>query len=66
MTSAARTVFTLIALAVTLSDFNLIPCIVSVLIPEFLSTVLFAFLPHLIAKAALRPFHLTREERTGV
>lgn len=66
VTSAARSLFTLIALAMTLSDFNLLTCLLSVVLPEFLATVLFAFLPHLAAKAALRPFHLTRDERTGM
>lgn len=66
VTSAARSLFTLIALAMTLSDFNLLTCLLSVVLPEFLATVLFAILPHLAAKAALRPFHLTRDERTGM
>ncbi len=66
VTSAARGIFTLIALAMTLGDFNLITCLTDAVIPEFLATVLFAILPHLAAKAALRPFHLTREERTGM
>ena len=65
-TSAARALFTLIALAMTLSDFNLLTCLLSVVLPECLATVLFAILPHLAAKAALRPFHLTRDERTGM
>ena len=66
VTSAARSLFTLSALAMTLSDFNLLTCLLSVVLPEFLATVLFAILPHLAAKAALRPFHLTRDERTGM
>ncbi len=66
ITSAVRCVFTLAALAITLGDFNLLTCLTKAVIPEFFASVLFAFLPHIAAKLALRPFHLTREERTGM
>ena len=64
ITSAARAVFTLAALAMTLGSFNLITCLTDAVIPEFFAGILFAALPHITSKAALRPFHLTREERT--
>lgn len=65
VSAAARAVFTLLALVLTLGDFNLILCLTDIVVPEFLGSVLFAALPHIAAKLALRPFHLTREERTG-
>jgi len=66
VTSGIRCVFTLAALAMTLGDFNLLTCLTDAVIPEFFASVLFAFLPHVAAKISLRPFHLTREERTGM
>lgn len=66
VTCGARCVFTLTALAMTLAEFNLLTCLAKAVIPEFFASVLCAFLPHIAAKLALRPFHLTREERTGV
>lgn len=64
VTSAVRCVFTLASLAFTLNQFNLITCLTDAVLPELLAGLTFAFLPHLAAKLALRPFHLTREERT--
>jgi len=66
VTSAARGIFTLAALAMTLGEFNLLTCITDTVFPEFLANMLFALLPHYTAKLVLRPFHLTREERTGL
>ncbi|MBQ8185980.1 MAG: hypothetical protein IJ037_03815 [Clostridia bacterium] len=65
ISSAARVIFTLLALVLTVGDFDLILCIKDAVVPEFFASVVFAVLPHAAAKLALRPFHLTRDERTG-
>lgn len=62
---AARALFTLLALVLTLGEFNLIVCLTDAVIPEIFANLTFAILPHAAAKLALRPFHLTREERTN-
>ena len=61
ISSAARAVFTLITLAATVGDLNLVYAFVSVIIPEFISNLIFAVLPHTAAKLLLRP--ISRETK---
>lgn len=56
ITTLLRSVFTLITFAATLADLNLITVFTLAIIPEFLSTLVFSPLPHLLAKLILRPF----------
>ena len=56
-----RMLFTLVILLLTVSDFSFGYALRYVLLPEFLATSVFAFLPHLAAKASLRVFHKPRE-----
>ena len=56
ISSAARAVFTMITLAATVGDLNLVYAVGSVIIPEFISNIVFASLPHVSAKLLIRPF----------
>lgn len=56
VTSLFRMIFTLITLAATVGDINLITIFSSVLIPEFFANLVFALLPHLAAKLTLKHF----------
>ena len=58
-----RMAFTLVTLKLTVRDFSLGPALAKIALPEFSSTSVFAFLPHLAAKAAMRVFHKPREEK---
>lgn len=60
--SAARSVFTLITLSATLAEIDLVFVFKAVLIPEFLSNICFAFLPHLAAILFFSPFTHARKE----
>ena len=56
-------IFTFVTLAVTVSGFTVWQGLSGAVFPEFLSSMVFAALPHLAAKAALRVFHKPREEK---
>ena len=60
---AAHMLFTLAALAVTVDGFTVWQGLTDAVFPEFLASMVFAALPHLLAKAALRVFHKPREEK---
>lgn len=60
---ALHMLFTLATLALTVEGFTFLRGLTGAVLPEFLSSMVFAALPHLLAKAALRVFHKPREER---
>lgn len=60
---AVHMLFTLVTLALTVEGFTLGRGLTGAVLPEFLSSMVFAALPHLLAKAALRVFHKPREEK---
>lgn len=62
VTSAARAVFTLITLVATVGDVNLITFMTMAVLPEFCANIVFAALPHIIAKLALTPFAHERKD----
>lgn len=61
--SAARAVFTMITLAATVGDLNLVYAFSAVIIPEFAANVIFAFLPHIAAKLFLKPISRETNEQ---
>ncbi|MBE6542321.1 MAG: hypothetical protein E7672_07735 [Ruminococcaceae bacterium] len=63
VTSAARSIFTLIALFATTDGVRFVTAIVYVMLPEILCNIIFAAIPHLFAIAALAPFHKSRDAR---
>ena len=60
---AVHMIFTLVTLVLTVEDFSFWHGLTKAVLPEFLASMVFAFLPHLLAKAALRMFHKPREEK---
>ena len=60
---AVHMLFTLAALALTVDGLPILRGLTEAVLPEFLASMVFAALPHLLAKAALRVFHKPREER---
>ena len=60
---AVHMLFTLATLALTVEGFTVGRGMTEAVLPEFLSSMVFAALPHLLAKAALRVFHKPREEK---
>ncbi|MBQ4353969.1 MAG: hypothetical protein IJC71_03650 [Clostridia bacterium] len=56
ITSPIRMLFTLIALAAAVGEFNLITIITSILLPELCANLVFAFLPHAAAMLVFKPF----------
>ena len=60
---ALHMLFTLATLALTVEGFTFLRGLTGAVLPEFLSSMVFAALPNLLAKAALRVFHKPREER---
>lgn len=62
--SVLRGVFTAIIALSTLGGISITALFSEALVPEFFANIIFAALPHLVAKLCLRPFHKTREERT--
>ena len=60
---AVHMIFTFVTLAVTVDGFTVWQGLSGAVFPEFLSSMVFAALPHLLAKAALRVFHKPREEK---
>ncbi len=65
VTQAARAIVTAIILVATVGAINFIELLTLTVIPELLAGLIFAPLPHGVAKLCLRPFNKTREERTG-
>ena len=63
VSSAARAVFTLIAVVMTIGDLSLIAALTRTVIPEFAANLLFAALPHAAAWLALRPFNKSRDAK---
>ena len=63
VSSFARSVFTLIALFSTAGGINVLTAFTDVFFPEILCNILFAALPHILAKACLAPFHKSRDAR---
>ena len=55
--------FTLATIALTVEGFSVPLAMKTAVLPELLSSLVFAALPHLAAKAALRTFHKPREEK---
>ena len=66
LTQAVRVLFTAIILMATVGDISLVEVVTVAVIPEFLSGIAFAALPHIAAKICLRPFNKTRDERVGI
>lgn len=60
---AVRVVITAIVLVATVGDISFASILRLAVVPELLASVLFAPLPHLLAKLCLRPFNKTRAER---
>ena len=60
---AVHMLFTLATLALTVEGFTVGRGMTEAVLPELLSSMVFAALPHLLAKAALRVFHKPREEK---
>ena len=60
---AVHMLFPLATMALTVEGFTFLRGLTEAVLPEFLASVVFAALPHLLAKAALRVFHKPREER---
>ena len=65
ISSALRGVITLIITVITMYGLTLPDAIIHIVLPEFAANLLFAAIPQIITRAALRPFHKTRAERTG-
>ena len=63
VSSAARAVFTLIAVVMTIGDLSLIDALTRTVLPEFAANLLFAALPHAAAWLALRPFNKSRDAK---
>ncbi len=59
----AHMLFTLVTLFLTVEGVTFGAAMKESVLPELLSTAVFAALPHLLAKAALRSFHKPREEK---
>lgn len=65
VTCAFRAVFTLIALFATTANVTLADAFTKAVIPEYISSVCFAAIPHIVAKIALHRFNRSREEKTN-
>jgi len=63
VSGVGRALITLIYLAIYVHDFHLVELVSGVIAPEYASTFVMAFLPHLAVRLCLRPFHKTRAER---
>ncbi len=63
--SAARSVISLFIIMTTVNGITLSHAVTHHVLPEFAANCLVAVFPQLITRAALRPFHKTRAERTG-
>ncbi len=61
--AAVRAVMTVVTVA-SINDATLPAIISQAAVPEFLGTVLFSPIPHVVAKLALHRFNKSREERT--
>ena len=58
-----RAIFTIIYVHITYSSVNVSLMFGRIVMPEFLSTLVFAAIPHIVAWLVFRPFHKTRAER---
>jgi len=58
-----RAVFTIIYVYITFASPDAGLMFRSIIIPEFISTLVFSILPHLVSWLAMKPFHKTRAER---
>ncbi len=65
VSSVLRSVITLIIAAATMHGLTPSAALRSIVLPELAANILTAAIPQLITRAALRPFHKTRAERTG-
>ncbi len=64
-TSCLRGVITFIIASLTIHGITPGAIMTDIVLPELAANVIFAAAPQLITRAALRPFHKTRAERTG-
>lgn len=64
--SLLRSVVSFIIVMCTVKGIGVSAAVFSNVIPEFSSTVLISAIPQIITRLALKPFHKTRAERTGV
>ena len=64
-TSALRGVITYIIVILTVHGITPGEAILDKVLPEFAANIVFAALPQLITRLALKPFHKTRAERVG-
>ena len=63
ISSAARAVFTLITVFMTIADITLPAALLRTVLPEFIANLLFAALPHAAAWLVLRPFNKSRDAK---
>lgn len=63
--SCLRAVLSFIVLLCTVKGIGAAAALFENVMPEFAATLLFSAVPQLITRAALKPFHKTRAERTG-
>ncbi len=61
--SLARSLLTLVTVVATVADISLIDALTKAVLPELLSTLLFAAFPHLLTYLSLRPFNKSRDAR---
>lgn len=58
-----REIFTVIILASTAGGVTLLTMFRYAVLPEFAAGLIFAFIPHILTKLVLKPFHRSREEK---
>ncbi len=63
ISSAARAIFTLIAILATASGVSVLDIFTEAIFPELIANLLFAFLPHVVARFALQPFNKSRDAK---
>lgn len=60
-----RAFLTMMYLALTVTDFNLLKLTVGVILPEYASTLLMSIPVQILIRTVLHPFHKSRSERVG-
>lgn len=60
-----RAFLTMMYLALTVTDFNLLTLTVGVILPEYASTLLMSIPVQILIRTVLHPFHKSRSERVG-
>ena len=60
-----RAILTLMLLAMTVTDFSLPGLFLSVVLPEYASTLLLSIPVQILVRTVLHPFHKSRSERVG-